>query len=221
MALHLNLYHEIQKQKRERQRDPLRLGLMALGAIVAVFVLYYVVRLGQTQVINSRLAAANSEWMKLEPKCKQADSRIESLTKSLALGEALTQRIENRFYWAPVLDRLLQAVPSEVQLSRFDGGVVVDEKTLSNITIAGNCVGKEPRKVAEELRTSLTGKMTDKFKSARASFQALDDAVESAQLDGKSLPTASFIIRLDIGRGDRALAANNAHAGQNRREEVP
>ena len=40
MALHLNLYHEIQTQKLHRKRDPLRLGMLAIhekkGTMVAV-----------------------------------------------------------------------------------------------------------------------------------------------------------------------------------------
>ena len=210
MALHLNLYHEIQKQKRQRQQDPLRLGAFALAAIVGLLLVYYMVRLEQAYSVNSQLAVLESEWRKMEPKVKQVESRMDALTKMIALSEALTQRVEHRYYWAPVLDQVLQAVSSEVQFSRFDAGVVVDEKKQSNIVIAGNCVGSEPRKVAEELRTALNGKLTERFKSASAAFQALDDAVENAMVDGKSLPTVSFVIKLDIGKPDAVLAANDA-----------
>ena len=75
--------------------------------------------------------------------------------------------MEHRFYWAPVLDQILQAVPAEVQFTRFDGGIIVDDKQKSTINLTGNCVGSEPRKVAEELRTALNNKLVEKFRGTK------------------------------------------------------
>jgi cell division protein ZapA (FtsZ GTPase activity inhibitor) len=216
MALQLNLYHEIQKQEQQRRRDPLKLGLLALAVMAGIFVLYYLVRLESAHRVESRLAALKREWMSMEPKCKQAEARSGDLTGFITLSDALTQKMEHRFYWAPVLDQLIQAVPAEVQFTRFDGGLLVDDKQKSAITISGNCVGSEPRKVAEELRTALNNKLVEKFRSAKAAFQNLDDAVESVRLDGKSLPTVSFGIRVEIGKVPADLAVNDTK--QNRHE---
>ena len=38
MALHLNLLHEEITEQRQRQRDPLKIGIMVLGALGALLV---------------------------------------------------------------------------------------------------------------------------------------------------------------------------------------
>ena len=216
MSLCLNLYHEIQKQKQQRRRDPLKLGMLAIAVLAGLFALYYLIRLEGTRRLESRLAALKSEWNTLDPKCKQAEAKSGELMSLITLSDALSQKMEHRFYWAPVLDQVIQAVPAEVQFTKFDGGLLVDDKQKSAITISGNCVGSEPRKVAEELRTALNNKLVDKFRSAKATFQSLDDAIESVRLDGKSLPTVSFGIRVEIGDKPTDLAANDTK--QKRRE---
>jgi Tfp pilus assembly protein PilN len=216
MALRLNLYHEIQKQEQQRRRDPLKLGMLALAVLAGLFVLYYLVRLERAHSLQSRLSTLKREWSTMEPKCKQAEAKAGDLQGVIALSDVLKQKMEHRFYWAPVLDQVIQAVPAEVQFTKFDGGLLVDDKQASAITISGNCVGSEPRKVAEDLRTALNNKLVEKFRSAKASFQSLDDALEGVRLDGKSLPTVSFGIRVEISKQQADLAANDTK--QNRRE---
>ncbi len=41
MALHLNLLHEEILEQRQRQRDPLKIGMMVLGALGALMLAYY------------------------------------------------------------------------------------------------------------------------------------------------------------------------------------
>jgi hypothetical protein len=40
MALRLNLYHEIERQKQAERRDPLKLSMLGLAVIELLFALY-------------------------------------------------------------------------------------------------------------------------------------------------------------------------------------
>ncbi|MBA3544362.1 MAG: hypothetical protein H0T83_07985, partial [Chthoniobacterales bacterium] len=66
MALQLNLLHEEFTQERQRKRDPLKLGVMALIGFGVILFLYYGWNAYQALQIKSRLSAAQSEWEKVE-----------------------------------------------------------------------------------------------------------------------------------------------------------
>ena len=48
MALQLNLLHEQIAEHRQRQRDPLKIGTMVLGALCALLLLFYMLKAYQT-----------------------------------------------------------------------------------------------------------------------------------------------------------------------------
>ena len=56
MALHLNLYHEVNKAKAIKRRDPLKLSLYGLAAVIAGFASYYVIELVKLHTINTELS---------------------------------------------------------------------------------------------------------------------------------------------------------------------
>ena len=60
MALHLNLLHEEISEQRQRQRDPLKIGMMVLAGIGAVLFLYYMWNAYRTLEIKGRLSARSS-----------------------------------------------------------------------------------------------------------------------------------------------------------------
>ena len=64
MALHLNLLHEEIHEHRQRQRDPLKIGMMVLGALGAILFLYYMWNAYQTLEIRNRLNAIQRDWNK-------------------------------------------------------------------------------------------------------------------------------------------------------------
>ena len=55
MALHLNLLHEEIQEQRQRQRDPLKIGMLVLGSFGTLMFLYYMWNAYQTLEIRSRL----------------------------------------------------------------------------------------------------------------------------------------------------------------------
>ena len=198
MALHINLYHEIEKQKHARQRDPLKLGMIGLAVITLAFAGYYFYRLGSVHDVNVRLGALEQDWSKLEPKLKAAKTREEELNAMIKLSEALVKHIEGRFYWAPVFERVMQSVPREVQITRINGDLAADRTKPSIINLTGISSGDEPRKVAEDLRTALYDELSGKFKSVSSSFKSLEEGETPAALNGRRYPTANFAMEFQI-----------------------
>ncbi len=210
MALHLNLYHEIQKQKQQSRRDPLKLGMVGVGLIALCLAGYYLMRLREASSVMSRMDQMQAVWDKLEPEQKAAAAKQEDLAKAIKTSDALVQRIENRIYWAPLLGQLLEVTPKNVQITKFDGTAANDKTPTCSFTIVGLSSGAEPRRVAEELRTALHKKFAENHGAVTAAFQMLEDAQETVSVDGKPMPVANFGIKLDMSARPpvKQLAAN-------------
>jgi hypothetical protein len=67
MALQLNLLHEEILEQRQRQRDPLKIGMLVLVGAAGLLVLYYMWNAYRTLEAKSRLASLNLDWAKVEP----------------------------------------------------------------------------------------------------------------------------------------------------------
>ena len=198
MALHLNLYHEVHKQQRARKRDPLKLGMLGVLVVLLGFAGYYFVRLAEAREVGSRLAVVEAEYQAIEPKEKQAKEREAELNANIALSNALVKKVENRYYWAPVIERFMEAVPREIQLTRFEATHSTDKGKSTAITVSGISTGPEPRRVAEDLRTTLEDKLAEENATVSSSFKLLEDSEEKVQLDGAAMPSATFTIQLDV-----------------------
>src|SRR5207302_7721039 len=98
MALHLNLLHEEILEQRQRQRDPLKIGMLVLSSCGALLFLYYAWNAYQILEIKARLSAVDSEWKKLEPKVTQAQKRSTELTNMINTTRVLDDYIDNRFF---------------------------------------------------------------------------------------------------------------------------
>src|SRR3954471_10434736 len=103
MALHLNLLHEEIFEQRQRQRDPLKIGMYALFGVGALMFLYYMWNAYQTLEIKSRLGTVQRDWAKVEPRVTSAQKRAAELNEMVSTTKVLDGMIENRFFWAPFL----------------------------------------------------------------------------------------------------------------------
>lgn len=206
MAIHLNLYHEIQKQERQRRRDPLKLGMIAMLFVAAAFMGYYFVRMASVRGVNDELVRLQNEWRTTEPKFAAAKTREAEIAAVTKITDTLVQSIESRFYWAPLLDKVLASVPREVQLVRLDGDMT-DKVKPGALSVSGVSSGTEPRKVAEDLRTRFVNKLSEKYKNVTSTFKTLEDSDQTVKLDGKALSTAMFGIQFQIASVDVAAAA--------------
>ena len=201
MALHLNLYHETITAKAIKRRDPLKLSMYGLAAVVAGFASYYVIELVKLHSINNSLATVKEEFAKLEPLAKMAKKREEELKAQMKSGDLLVKKVENRFYWAPMLDQIMQVVPREVQVTRLAGEIAGDGVRHCTIALDGLSAGADARKVAEDLRTAIAEKFSTGYKNVTSKFRSLEDGTEMVLLDGKQVPTAMFAISVDLYAG--------------------
>src|SRR5256714_11479896 len=153
MALHLNLLHEEILQQRQRQRDPLKIGMMVLAALGALMLDYYLWNAYKALEIRNRLSQAQHDWAKVEPKVTAAQKRSAELNSIISTTKVLDSMIEGRFFWGPFLEKLSRCVALNAQLTSIDGTVQDDGKIRA--VIEGLAAGREPRAAAEELRQLL------------------------------------------------------------------
>ena len=153
MALQLNLLHEQFTEERQRQRDPLKIGMRVLVGLAAMLVLYYMWSAYRTLQIKGRLAALDHDWQKVEPKVTAAQKRVEELNGIISATRALDNYIESRFFWAPLLERIAGCVAPNTQLTNFNASV--DGSKAVQLVIDGYAAGREPRAVAEDFRQML------------------------------------------------------------------
>lgn len=202
MSLHLNLYHEVNKAKALKRRDPLKLTMYALSAVVAGFAGYYALQALKLHSLNSELATVKAEFDKLDPAAKTAKAREDELSAQLKSGNLLVKKVENRFYWAPLLEQIMQVVPREVQVTRLVGDLAGEGARRCTLSIDGLSAGQDARNVAETLRTAIAEKISPNHKNVTSKFRMLEDGTEMAMLDGKQVPTATFAINVEFTSGD-------------------
>ena len=206
MALRLNLYHEIEKEKAASRRDPLKIAAYILGGTVAIFAAIYVIQLSKSATLRTKFVALKSEFDQLDPKAREAEKREKTLTQTFDTSQRFVSSIESRFYWAPVLADIVKVVPREVQITKFTGNVQGEDVKKAQMTFDGVAAGTDPRRVAEDLRQALVETFGRRFKNVTASFRQLDESAEVVQLDGRSLPTATFAITISLQIGEEAPA---------------
>lgn len=220
MALHLNLYHEVQKQAALRRRDPLKLSLYGMGAVALCFAGYYFLQVGKQSSIASENRAAQAEYDALSSKATLAQKRADEISVMLESSKKLSARIDNRLYWAPVLEKLANAVPANIQLTRLAGDASGDGIKRCTLSIDGVAAGSEPRQVAEEFRRTVVERFGEKFNGASATFKSLEDSTETVRVDGKIAPTATFSINIQMqsAPSDKSAALQAAQPASTKAE---
>ena len=216
MALHLNLYHEIEMLHAQRARDPLKISLMLLGFLAAGFACYYLWQLGKLASLDRELARVRADFAAIESLAKTAGEQEATLQATITTGESLARRIEGRFYWAPVLEQLIKVVPPEVQITKVLGESAGDAVKQCQITIEGISAGADPRRVAEDLRLALTDALGTKYKNVTSSFRQLEEGANHIQIDGKDWPTATFAITIQLQHGEKTQATPAPRTGRRR-----
>jgi hypothetical protein len=197
MALHLNLLHEEILEQRQRQRDPLKIGMIALVGCGALLFLYYTWNAYRTLEIKSRLTTVERAWKKIEPGVIAAQKRVADLEGVVKTTRALDDYIDNRFFWAPFLQKVSRCVAPNTQLSNFEG-VVLDENKGINVSIEGVAVGREPRSVAEDLRQMLLEQLAQSYSAVKAEFKTLEDLDTIVNVAGTHMATAHYILTVNF-----------------------
>ncbi len=197
MALQLNLLHEEISEKRERKRDPLKLGIMALSASGLLLFLYYGWNAYQTIQIRSQLHAAQGEWQKVEPKVTAAQKRADELRQIIDSTKVLDSLIEQRFYWAPFLAQVAHCVAPNLQVTGLDGSVVEGDGSIA-VTLEGLAAAREPRAAAEDFRQLLTEQLEKNYNGVKVTFRNLEDLDTMVNLSGAPTPSARFVLNVTL-----------------------
>lgn len=206
MALHLNLLHEEIREQRLRQRDPLKIGMMVLGALGALMFLWYMGKAYQTLAIRNRLNTIKQEWSKVEPKVTAAQKRSAELNGIIGTTKVLDEMINSRFFWAPFLEKLSRCVALNAQITSIDGTVLDDNKNV-NVMIEGLAAGREPRAAAEELRQLLLEQLGQSYHDVTVEFKTLEDLDTLAKIGGANMAMARFAMSLSLNPTATAKAA--------------
>jgi hypothetical protein len=195
MALHLNLLHEEILQQRQRQRDPLKIGMMVLVGLGALMFLWYMGKAYQTLSIRNRLGTIQADWNKIEPKVTAAQKRSSELKTIIGTTKVLDDMIDRRFYWAPFLEKLSRCVALNAQITSIDGTVLDDDKNVS-IMIEGLSAAREPRAAAEELRQLLLEQLGQSYHDVNIEFKTLEDLDTLVKVGGANMAMARFALNL-------------------------
>jgi hypothetical protein len=193
MALHLNLLHEEIQEQRQRQRDPLKIGMMVLGGLGAIMFLYYMWNAYQTLGIRRRLNVVQESWSKVEPKVTAAQKRSAELNGIIGTTKVLDGMIDSRFYWAPFLEKLSRCVALNAQLTSVDGSVLDDNRGVT-VLIEGLAAGREPRAAAEELRQLLLEQLGQSYFEVKVEFKTLEDLDTLVKIGGTNMAMARFAL---------------------------
>jgi hypothetical protein len=197
MALHLNLLHEEILEQRQRQRDPLKIGMIALVICGALLFLYYTWSAYRTLEIRSRLTTIERAWKKIEPKVTAAEKRIADLESVLKTTRALDDYIDNRFFWAPFLQKISRCVAPNTQLTNFEGNLLEEPRAI-NVSLEGIAAGREPRSVAEDLRQTLLEQFSLSYSDVKAEFKTLEDLDTILNVGGTHMATAHYILTVNF-----------------------
>ena len=195
MALQINLLHEEITQERERKRDPLKLGIIALSSIGVLLFLYYGWNAYQTIQIKSHLNAAESEWQKVEPKVTAAQKRATELRQIIDSTKVLDGLIDDRFYWAPFLAQVSHCVAPNLQVTGLDGSIVEGDGSVA-VGLEGLAAAREPRAAAEEFRQLLTEQLEKNYHEVKVTFRNLEDLETVVNLSGVPVPSARFVLNV-------------------------
>jgi hypothetical protein len=216
MALQLNLLHEEISEHRQRQRDPLKIGMMLMGGLVAFLVAYYLWSAYRTLELKSRLGGVEREWSKVEPKVTAAQKRADELNNIIKTTKALDEYIDNRFYWAPFLEIVSRCVAPNAQLSAFEGNVSEDGKLIS-VTIDGVAAGREPRAAAEDFRQMLLEQLGRAYADVKVEFKALEDLDTIVTVSGGNMAMAHYGLTVNFSPAAPKPAATPTFTGREKK----
>ena len=211
MALHLNLLHEEISEQRQRQRDPLKIGMMIVAGIGALLFLYYGWNAYRTLAIRSQLSAVESDWAKVEPKVTAAQKRAAELTNIISTTRVLDVLIDDRFYWAPFLQKLSRCVAPNAQITHMEGSVSDDNKAVM-VTIEGVSAGREPRSAAEDLRQMLIEQLGQSYSDVKVEFKTLEDLDTIVNVGGTTMAMARYVLSVNFSPRLGGKPANSSAA---------
>jgi hypothetical protein len=209
MALHLNLLHEEILEQRQRQRDPLKIGVIVLVTFGVFMVLYYMWNAYRTLEIKGRLSGVDREWTKVEPTVTAAQKRSAELDNIIKTTRVLDEYVESRFFWGPFLQKVAVCIAPNAQLTSIEGSVLDDNKGIS-VAVEGVAAGREPRAAAEDLRQMLTEQLAQDYSDVKVEFKALEDLDTIVNVGGTNMAMARYTLTVNFNPGPATKTASTS-----------
>jgi Tfp pilus assembly protein PilN len=200
MALTHNLLYPKQKAELERKLDPIKIGLLVGLVIVIALVLYWFVQGAAVDRLTNQRNQLQRTWEVLQPQLEAAQTQRTADEAKLATANALVSVVEDRFYFAPVLELILENIPNSAQVNRISMNYQPDNKTAF-IQIGGKTAGssdQRSRALADALRVRLLSKFREAYgPEVTLSMPTLTSA-EPVSIRGKQFNTSDFLFSIEI-----------------------
>ncbi len=189
----------------------------ASSASPRLFAGYYVLQLGTTHCINARVWREKTEEFKaLEPKRRRPRSARRNSRPRSNRATMIVKRIEDRFYWAPMLEELAELVPREVQITplrrRCPGRRLQAVHASPSTGFPPEPIRAGwPRICAPRSRRN----SRSNYKNVTSTFKTLEDGTRWCRLDGTQMPTATFAINVQLSTAAKSQHPHTRHAKRN------
>lgn len=198
MPLRLNLYHELQLQKKQKAYDPLKISVLVMVVAACIMAVYYFSILRVTMAAKDLLQSSSDEYKKLEVEEKAAKEKEVELITQKTNSEILEKRMEGRFYWPQLLEDIASCATPKIQIQKLSAESAGETGRVV-VGLEGLVASLEPpRRSAEEFRTALISKFSSKYSRVAASFRKLDDSVETISFNGQNLKAVNYTINLEF-----------------------
>lgn len=200
MALTHNLLYPKQQAELERKLDPIKIGLLLGLLIVIGLVLFWVVQGAAVDSLEKQRKDLQQTWGRLEDQMEAAKKQQATDEEKLATANALVASVEERFYFAPVLELLLENVPNSAQINSV-GMNYNPQSDEANIQVAGKVAGKtdqDSRARADALRIRLRDAFRDTYGEDVILEMPTLVSAEPVTIRGNRFNTNDFLFTITI-----------------------
>jgi hypothetical protein len=182
MPIRINLLAEHQAAEEERRKDPVKRGLIAAAAVVAVVALWAASLQVKVMAANRQLGSLQAHWKSIE---KDYEAAVATQRRHMEVEEklaALREMSTNRVLWGNVLNAFQQTLNNidDVQVVRFKAGqtYVLTEPTPGR-TNGTTVVRGKPGTATEKVVLSIDA--MDSSPQAGSRITAFKDAIANQQ----------------------------------------
>jgi len=194
--IRLNFLHELEAIQTQKQRDPLKIAMLAILVVIMIMGGYYMVRLNEVNSLRIRANQTSATWKEREATVQEAEQEMAEMNETIQRVALLNQYIERRFLWAESLALLDHATGPMIQLQSFNGSV---GDATAKLTIGGIVADKEPRIAADEYLRTLETTFRTRYPDARATFDVLEEQPgRTVTLPEGDFKTARFSISITV-----------------------
>ena len=188
----------------ERQRDPLKIGMLILLLVALAFVGFYFYRANQARVLGNELAELEATWEERKPQQEEAIARQQEIERVVAEAEALRAIMEERFSWARLLATITNEVPPNASLTSFGGQI--SQQGVVTCQLSGLIASDSPRQSADDLRRQFAAALNREYGEPengvrmRSSVRLplVENEADVFEVAGRRLPSASFNMDITI-----------------------